>query len=407
MDEQDAQASDSSTSKTIVLKTHGLSALNQPASPLFAGNSGTTIRLLSGLLAGRDFAAILDGDESLRKRPMNRVIEPLEQMGARIEFLKAPQAHVENLVGADRIHPRGHATWPYETSPTKGFAPFRVNGGKLTGRSFDLKIASAQVETALLLAGLQAEGTTTVTLPAPVRDHTRRMFQYLGVPTLYQDERTISVERLLKPPAAKEIQVPADMSSAAFFMVGACLIKDSEIVLKDVGMNPGRLLVLEVLLSMGAAISIENPREFGFEPVADLKVTFTNRLKGTSVGSAEIARGIDEIPILALAGALCKGEFAVHGAEELRHKESDRLEAITENLKAAGAGIKAKQDGFIIEGKDSLPGGSLWKTYGDHRLAMTGLIASLLCEHQLKVEETDSIKISYPSFEVDLAHLHR
>jgi 3-phosphoshikimate 1-carboxyvinyltransferase len=375
--------------KNVSVHSEGLSSLKMSSVPLFAGNSGTTIRLLSGLLAGRPFESVLDGDNSLRKRPMKRVTEPLATMGAGIEYLA--------VAGSGNNG---------ETRPqTPGYAPFSIRGGKLTGQNFYLKVASAQVETAILLAGLQAEGTTTVNLPSAVRDHTRRMFEHLHVPFSQTGDRTMSVKRLTTPPKAKPIYVPADMSSAAFFMVAACLVEASDLLLTDVGMNPGRLLALEVLQSMGAAISIENPRHFGLEPVADLRIKYAGRLKGTSISAKEIARGIDEIPILALAGALCQGEFAVSGAEELRHKESDRLEAITENLQAAGAEILVKQDGFVIQGKSSLAGGSRWKTHEDHRLAMTGLIANLVCQDKLAIEETESVKISYPGFAVDLAHL--
>jgi 3-phosphoshikimate 1-carboxyvinyltransferase len=355
---------------------------------LFAGNSGTTIRLLSGLLAGQPFDSVLDGDKSIRKRPMQRVTKPLAEMGAAIEFLSAGNGH-------DRS----------EKLPATGYAPFSIRGGALRGKTFDLPVASAQVETAILLAGLQADGTTTVNLPAPVRDHTRRMFEHLSIPLVHADERTLSVKRLTSSPRAKGIDVPADMSSAAFFMVAASLIAGSDLLLAGVGMNPGRLLVLEVLQSMGAAISIEKPRSFGLEPVADIRVKHQGRLKGARIGAVEIARGIDEIPILALAGALCQGEFTVSGAEELRHKESDRLQMITDNLKAAGADLEVRQDGFVIHGQDALAGGSQWKTHEDHRLAMTGLIANLICQDKLELEETASVKISYPSFASDLAHL--
>lgn len=374
--------------KNVTVQSEGLKSLIKPSEILQAGNSGTTIRLMSGLLAGLPFSAVLDGDDSLRRRPMSRITKPLGAMGAQVDFLS-----------------RSANGRQEEAKVEPGYAPFSITGGKLTGMTFDLEVASAQVETAVLLAGLQAEGTTTVTLPNAVRDHTARMFQHLGVPAVYHNERSISVTRLTKTIKAKEIEVPADMSSAAFFMVAACLVEGSEILLKDVGMNPGRLLALETLLSMGAAITTENPRQLGFEPVADLRIKHCGRLKGVTISGTEIARGIDEIPILALAGALCQGEFSVSGAEELRHKESDRLKAITENLQAAGADVKVRQDGFIIQGKNGLPGGSLWKTHEDHRLAMTALIANLISKEKLEIEETDSIKISYPSFASDLAQL--
>lgn len=373
----------------LTVHAKGMGSLKEPKSTLFAGNSGTTMRLLSGLLAGQNFKTVLDGDESLRGRPMNRVIKPLGEMGAKFEFVAMANNGYATLVPAAQ----------------SGYAPFQITGGNLQGKQFNLEIASAQVETSLLLAGLQAEGTTTISLPNPVRDHTNRMFRYLEVPISCPDNLTIAVEKLSKPVNAKTIRVPADMSSAAFFLVAGCLIDGSDILIVGVGMNPGRLLILEVLIAMGASIAIENVREFGYEPVADLRVRFNGQLAGTTVTQENIARGIDEIPILALAGALCQGEFVVSGAQELRYKESDRLKAITENLLAAGAKIKERDDGFIIEGQSRLRGGSLWKTYNDHRLAMTGLIARLVCEEGLEIEETESIKISYPGFIRDLEQL--
>jgi 3-phosphoshikimate 1-carboxyvinyltransferase len=367
----------------IIVHSEGLTGLKPPTGTLDAGNSGTTMRLMSGLLAGQNFRACLDGDNSLRKRPMTRVTKPLSKMGAVFEFLA-------------------------NGSPEKkgaGYAPFSIQGGNLIGTQFDLDVASAQVEAAILLAGLQAQGVTTVRLPHPVRDHTRRMFAYLGVPTKCPDRLTTAVERLKSPLAPKAIDVPADISSAAFFLVGACLLPGSDILLKNVGINPGRMLVFEVLRAMGAQIAIENQKELGLEPVADFRVTFNGRLKGTTIIQEQIARGIDEIPILALAGALCDGEFSVHGAEELRYKESDRLQAITDNLATLGCQIKTRKDGFTINGASELKNGGVWKTFHDHRLAMTGLVAKLLAKEELQIEETDSIKISYPGFEAHLADL--
>jgi 3-phosphoshikimate 1-carboxyvinyltransferase len=354
----------------------GLACLIPPSEVLFAGNSGTTIRLLSGLVAGRNFASRFDGDDSLRSRPMSRVLKPLSQMGARINYEKE-----------------------------QGRSPFTISGSELEGQFFQLEVASAQVETALLLAGLQASGQTTVRLPHIARDHTARMFRFLNVPFTEAADGAISVSKLVEPVPPFELFVPGDISSAAFFMVAAACLPGANIVLEKIGMNPGRTLVLDVLRDLGADISLENEQQLCGEPVADIRVRGGNKLKGGSIAATEVAQGVDEIPILALAGCMCEGDFSVRGAAELRHKESDRLALIVENIRAAGGEIDDFEDGFVIHGSGSLKGGSKWSTKLDHRLAMSGLIAQLLCQTPVVVEETDSAAISYPTFAQDLARL--
>jgi 3-phosphoshikimate 1-carboxyvinyltransferase len=373
------------TGGPISVKSPGLFDLTKPSKPLYAGNSGTTMRLLSGLLAGQPFSSTLDGDGSLRKRPMARVLKHLEEMGASVKYLAAT-ASGSQTNGA-------------------GCAPFEIQGHKLTGRDFNLQVASAQVQTAILLAGLQAEGKTSVTLPHVVRDHTVRMFQWLGVPFEAKGDTYVQVEKLSAKISGKRIEVPADVSSAAFMLVGAALAEGSHVLLSNVGMNEGRLLVVDVLKRMGADLTIENERLFGQEPVADLRIRSGPRLKGTTISGAEVATGIDEIPVLALAGALCEGTFTVRDASELKHKESDRLQAIIDNLSAAGAKIEGLPDGFIIQGAPTLKGGSKWHTYDDHRLAMSGMIAQLVCQEPPQLEEIESIGISYPGFAKDLESL--
>jgi 3-phosphoshikimate 1-carboxyvinyltransferase len=287
---------------------------------LDAGNSGTTIRLMSGVLAGQPFASRLDGDSSLRKRPMSRVLNHLVEMGANVAYLE-----------------------------NDNYPPFEIRGGKLQGKRFALKVASAQVQTALILAGLQADGETVVELPAVVRDHTERMLKHAGVPFV-QDGLTTRVSRLATPVAGFEIKVAGDISSAAFFMVAAACLPGSELRLPNVGLNPGRTLVLDVLREMGADIALEDEKIEGGEPTATLVVKGTSRLKGVTIGGDRIAAGIDEIPILSLAGALCDGTFAVRDASELRVKESDRLALICSNLRAAGAKIDEFEDGFDVHG---------------------------------------------------------
>ncbi|HEY9784075.1 MAG TPA: 3-phosphoshikimate 1-carboxyvinyltransferase [Candidatus Obscuribacterales bacterium] len=358
-----------------LIESRGINELVAPKKTLNAGNSGTTMRLLAGLFAGRPFASVFDGDDSLRRRPMGRVLDHLQEMGAKVEYLADP-----------------------------GKAPFRLSGGNLTGKDFQLTVASAQVETALLLAGLQADGETSVRIPNQVRDHTTRMFAHLGIPYQQEDGR-VKVSKLQQPVAAKDIVVPGDISSAAFFIVAAACLPGSDIVLRNVGINPGRTLVLDVLSRMGANILVnETPTRCG-EPVANIRVRYNGRLGPATISGEEIAKGIDEIPILSLAGALANGEFIVEGASELRHKESDRLKAIVENLKAAGADVVEREDGFKMRGVESLKGGSQWLTHNDHRLAMSALVAQLVCEKPLLIEEVHSPRISYPSFIEDLENL--
>ena len=354
----------------------GLNGLTPPTEKLYAGNSGTTIRLLSGLLAGRPFESQLDGDASLRGRPMARVLDHLKSMGAQVRF-------AEN----------------------EGRAPFTIEGKKLIGRHFELKVASAQVETALLLAGLQAEGKTTVKLPTLARDHTLRMFEHIGVPFTKEKDGSTSVETLESPVGGFEIHVPGDISSAAFFLVGAACLPGSDLLLKSVGVSPGRTLVVEILRRMGGDITLENERVVCGEQIADIRVVGGKRLHGTVITGEEIAQGVDEIPILALAGATCEGIFTVQGASELRHKESDRLALISKNFSAAGCDIEEFEDGFSIRGKEHIAGGSPWQTHLDHRLAMSGQVANLVFDKPMQLEETASAAISYPTFTSDLESL--
>lgn len=353
----------------------GLSALEEPAGILDAGNSGTTIRLLSGLVAGQNFSATFDGDESLRGRPMGRVLKPLETMGASISYRER-----------------------------ENYPPFTVAGANLTAQIFELPVASAQVQTAILLAGLQAEGETVVRLPKPVRDHTTKFFSFMGLPFSH-DDLSVAVKKLTRPAAPYTVQVPGDISSAAFFMVAAACLPGSDITLKNVGINPGRTLVIDVLEEMGVEVTVIRKEHPTGEPVADIQVRYTDRPLGTQIDGTTIATGIDEIPILALAGAVCAGTFLVRDAEELRIKESDRIAAIVANLKRAGAQITEHKDGMEITGQPRLAGGSKWETFGDHRLAMTGMIASIICDKPVSIDDADCAAVSYPQFQKDLQKL--
>lgn len=360
----------------LLVSASGLGGLRAPSATLFAGNSGTTMRLLSGLLAGCRFVSTLDGDESLRQRPMARVLKPLAEMGAQIKHL-------------DRAN----------------YAPFSIGSEKLVGREFILDVASAQVQTALLLAGLQAEGKTSVAVPGVVRDHTLKMFDHIAVPYEASASGKITVSALPGPLAPFKVEVPGDISSAAFFMVAAACLPNSELTLTNLVLNKGRCLVIEVLKEMGANLEITNARLLCGEPVADVLVRYEGRLSGATIDGGRLASGIDEIPALALAGALCDGVFTVRDAAELRVKESDRIQAIVSNLAAAGADIHQVADGFYINGKDSLKGGSSWLTYEDHRMAMSGLVAGLLAAQPVVVDNETCVAVSYPDFAKDLARV--
>jgi 3-phosphoshikimate 1-carboxyvinyltransferase len=365
----------------LVVKSRGIETLNfgeaTKDGPLVldAGNSGTTMRILSGLLAGLPGNFLLSGDQSLNKRDMRRVLEPLGQMGAGVKYVETP-----------------------------GKAPFVIGGGDLKGGRFDLTVASAQVEAALLLAGLLADGKTVVTMPSQVRDHTLNAFRHLGVP-FHNEGLTTTVEPLSGELEARDFTVPGDLSSAAFFLVAAAIMPGSSIVIPAVGTNAGRGLVVDVLRRMGADIAFTNERLVNFEPVCDIELKAPDRLMATDIGAAEVPLGIDELPVLALAFALASGSSRVSGAAELKEKESNRLSAICTNLANQGVCLEELPDGFIIEGAERLRGGGQWPTHHDHRLAMTGLVAQLVAVAPLQMGDTACIDISYPGFAADLEQL--
>lgn len=360
----------------LLIHSPGLDSLTAPEQALFAGNSGTTIRLMSGLVAGKSFKTEFDGDESLRKRPMARVLKHLQTMGASIDYLQR-----------------------------ENYPPFVVRGGSLKGQEFKLQEASAQVQTALLLAGLQADGRTVVELPKAVRDHTARMFKYIGVPFEQVSDTVTAVSAMKESIEPYTIDVPADISSAAFFMVAAACLPGSELLLTNVSLNPGRDLVYKVLKELGADIEIQDERVLCGEPIANILVKGKKLTGSSKIDANTLAAGIDEIPILALAAAMSEASLHVSEANELRVKESDRLAAIVTNMKAAGADIREFDDGFEIIGRGKIKGGCLWHSYDDHRMAMTGLIARLASEQDLEVDNESCVAISYPEFAQDLKRL--
>ncbi|PWU30854.1 bifunctional prephenate dehydrogenase/3-phosphoshikimate 1-carboxyvinyltransferase [Pseudomonas sp. RW407] len=342
----------------------GLHGLKQAPGPIYLGNSGTSMRLLSGLLAAQPFDSVLTGDASLSKRPMNRVAKPLREMGAVIE-----------------------------TAP-EGRPPLTIRGGqKLTGMHYDMPMASAQVKSCLLLAGLYAAGETSVTEPAPTRDHTERMLRGFGYPVDVEGS-TAKVESGHKL-SATSIEVPADISSAAFFLVAASIAEGSEIVLEHVGINPTRTGVIDILKLMGADITLENQREVGGEPVADLRVR-SAKLKGIDIPEDLVPLAIDEFPVLFVAAANAEGRTVLRGAEELRVKESDRIQVMADGLLALGVKCEPTPDGIIIDG-GAYGGGEVW-SHGDHRIAMSFSVASLRASAPIRIHDCANVATSFPNF---------
>ncbi|GAB6068046.1 hypothetical protein JCM13664_13650 [Methylothermus subterraneus] len=342
----------------------GMHGLKAPSEPLDLGNSGTSMRLLCGLLAGQPFDSVLIGDASLSRRPMRRVTEPLKQMGAKIE-----------------------------TTP-EGTAPIRIFGGrKLTGIHYQMPVASAQVKSALLLAGLYAEGETCVVEPAPTRDHTERMLLGFGYPVRREGKR-VCLQGGGKLQGC-DLDVPADISSAAFFLVGASIAPGSEVLLEHVGINPTRTGVLEILRLMGAKIEVLDPRSIGGEPVADLKVSYAP-LQGIRIPEALVPLAIDEFPVLFVAAACAEGETVLTGAGELRVKESDRIQVMADGLKALGIDARPTPDGMVIRG-GQLKGGRV-HSHGDHRIAMAFAIAALRAQGPIEIEDCANVATSFPGF---------
>lgn len=342
----------------------GLHGLKTPPGPIYLGNSGTSMRLLSGLLAAQPFDTTLTGDASLSKRPMNRVAKPLREMGAVIE-----------------------------TGP-EGRPPLTIRGGqKLTGMHYDMPMASAQVKSCLLLAGLYAAGETSTTEPAPTRDHTERMLRGFGYPVDVEGA-TAKVESGHKL-TATSIEVPADISSAAFFLVAASIAEGSDLTLEHVGINPTRTGVIDILKLMGADITLENQREVGGEPVADIRVR-SAQLKGIDIPEDLVPLAIDEFPVLFVAAANAEGRTVLRGAEELRVKESDRIQVMADGLLALGVKCEPTPDGIIIDG-GSYGGGEVW-SHGDHRIAMSFSVASLRAGAPIRIHDCANVATSFPNF---------
>ena len=346
-----------------VLKITSNGTLIKPTAPLNCGNSGTTMRLCSGILAGQNFDSILFGDESLSKRPMKRVITPLEMMGGQIESVD------------------------YK-------APLKIFGTKLNGITYKSPIASAQVKSCVLLAGLNAEGKTSVVEPYLSRNHTELLLKYMGA-NISTDGSIATVEKSVLNPV--EIDVAGDISSASFFIVAGLIVPNSDIIIKNVGLNPTRTGILDVVKRMQGNIEILSQTEVSGELVGDIRVRYST-LVGCEISGSDIPRLIDELPVIALLATQAEGETVVKNAEDLRKKESDRISTIVNGLISIGANIDEKPDGFIVYGGTKLKGDAELETFHDHRLAMTYYVAGLLCEKEILIKGFEWVDISFPEF---------
>ena len=348
----------------VIVSGRGLRGLTRPREILDAGNSGSTIRMLSGILVGQNFRTEISGDSSLRSRPMGRIIKPLSQMGARI------QARDNN------------------------YPPLSILGGPLKGIQYVLPVASAQVKSAILLAGLLAEGETEVTEPVPTRNHTELALKEFEAEVKVRGNQ-IAVKGG-QPIQAVTTKVPGDISSAAFFVAAATLIPGSEILLSGVGLNQGRRAIVDLLCEMGASVEILNPQTEAGEPLSDLQVR-PAALRGGTISGDKIPQVIDEVPILAVLATQTQEGLEIRGAAELRVKESDRITSIVENLRSMGASVEEFEDGMFIPGRQSLRGSRI-HAYGDHRIAMAFAIAGLIARGETLIEGSDCAAVSFPNF---------
>ncbi|HRC45195.1 MAG TPA: 3-phosphoshikimate 1-carboxyvinyltransferase [Nitrospira sp.] len=368
------------TPERLTVHGKGMWGLTEPFGPIDCGNSGTGIRLMAGLLAGQDFFTVLTGDESIRRRPMGRVVKPLRAMGATIAGRKGGE-----------------------------LAPLAITGTRLKGMSYESPVASAQIKSSLLFASLYADGLTTISEPRLSRDHTERMFAYFGIP-FHRDGCTVRIEgRPSLRWSGKTVVVPGDLSAAAFFIVGASIVPDSDVTVLSVGMNPTRTGLLDILRQMGAHIEVLNPREEAGEPVADLRVR-SMPLRGVQIVPEQIPQTIDEFPILCVAAAVADGETVVTGAEELRVKESDRIATMAAELRAMGARIEERPDGMVIQGlgrkgANGTLRGATCASHGDHRVAMSVAIGALTAAQPTQIQDTACIETSFPNFDRKLLAL--
>lgn len=351
--------------EVISIHGSGLHGLKEPTDILDCGNSGTTIRLITGLLAGQSFFSVVTGDQYLRKRPMKRVVEPLSRMGAKI-------------MGRNQ----------------GSLAPLAISGGMLNAIGYDSPVSSAQIKSSIMLAGLFADGETSVREPSLSRDHSERMFSLFGA-SLERFENGVTVRGGVEL-NAQEVIVPGDISSAAFFIVAALITPGSELLIRNVGVNPTRTGVIDILKDMGGDIKLLNQRELSGEPVADIMVR-SSSLKGISISGSVIPRAIDEFPAICIAAARAEGVTTVRNARELRVKETDRITAMADNLRTLGVEVTECDDGMDITGAEFLSGGQV-DSRGDHRIAMSLSVAALVARDSIMVEDIDCVATSFPNF---------
>ena len=355
----------------LIINSNG--KLSSPSSPLDCGNSGTTMRLMAGILAGQKFTSTLIGDESLSKRPMKRVIEPLSLMGAEIK-----------------------------SNDFK--APLNICGKNLHAIDYVSKLASAQVKSCILLAGLNADGKTSFTEPYISRNHTEKLFKYLGA-DIFVNNNSVTIRPSVMQ--AKDIDIVGDISSAAFFITAGLIVKGSDFIIKNVGLNETRSGIIDVVKRMGGDIEILNQHTTAGEEVGDIRVRYSENLKGCTIEGSDIPRLIDELPVIAVLASQADGETVVKDAGDLRNKESDRIKCLTEELTKLGVDILEKEDGFIVRGKSKITGGCETESYHDHRLAMSFYIAGLISEKEIAVNGFEWTKISFPEFEELFSKLAR
>lgn len=351
--------------ETVRITGRGLHGLKEPGNVLDCGNSGTTIRLITGLLSGQSFFSVVTGDQYLRKRPMKRVVEPLTRMGARIAG-------------------RGGGT----------LAPLAISGAPLQGIEYQSPVSSAQIKSSIMLAGLYASGETTVTEPSLSRDHSERMFQLFGA-SLVKNASGVTVRGGVEL-TAREVSVPGDISSAAFFIVAALITPGSELLITNVGVNPSRTGVIDILQAMGGDIQLLDPREVSGEPVADILVRYSS-LKGIAISGTVVPRAIDEFPAICVAAARAEGVTTIRDAMELRVKETDRITAMADNLRKLGITVTETEDGMDISGSERLLGGTV-DSSGDHRIAMSMSVAALVASGPITVTDISCISTSFPTF---------